>query len=263
MSPMAPAHAAEHLRHAAEFRFYEELNDFLPAPRRKRTFRHSFDGTPAVKDTVEALGVPHTEIDLILVDGRSVRFSHRLHGGERVAVYPMFERFDLRPLYRLRPRPLRRPRFVLDVHLGTLARWLRLLGLDASYQRECDDAQLAAISARERRILLTRDVGLLKRSAVTRGHWVRATDPLRQIEEVIRAFSLQKDLQPFSRCTACNGVLRPAQRAEIAGRVPPRVHARFRRFVQCPRCDRIYWRGSHYARLEALARLLRRTAPAG
>ncbi|RDI98014.1 twitching motility protein PilT [Dyella solisilvae] len=256
---MAPAHAAERARHAAEFRFYEELNDFLPTMRRKRTFRHSFDGTPAVKDTIEALGVPHTEVDLILVDGRSVRFAYRLHGGERVAVYPMFERFDLRPLYRLRPRPLRHTRFVLDVHLGTLARWLRLLGFDASYERECDDAQLAAISAHERRILLTRDVGLLKRSAVTRGHWVRATDPLRQIEEVIRAFSLQKDLHPFSRCTACNGALHPAPRTEVAGRVPARVYARFRRFVQCRGCQRIYWRGSHYARLEALTRSLRRT----
>jgi hypothetical protein len=124
---------------AAEFRFYEELNDYLPASRRKRSFTHTFAGAPAIKDIIEALGVPHTEIDLILVDGRSVRFSHRLRGGERVAVYPMFERFDIRPLHKLRPKPLRRTRFVADVHLGRLARYLRLLGFDTLYSTKLDD----------------------------------------------------------------------------------------------------------------------------
>jgi len=225
---------------------------------RKRTFAHAFDGTPGVKDVIEALGVPHTEVDLILVDGESVRFSHRLSGGERVAVYPMFERFDVRPLYRLRPRPLRRTRFIADVHLGVLARRLRLLGFDTLYERHCDDARLAALSARERRILLTRDVGLLKHGIVTRGHWVRATDPQQQIEEVVRAFSVERGLEPFTRCLVCNGELRPIDRAAVASRVPPRVHARFRRFMECTGCDRIYWRGSHYVRLEQLARNLRR-----
>lgn len=243
-------------QHTAAFRFYEELNDFLPPARRKCSFAHVFDGTPAVKDTIEALGVPHTEVDLILVDGTSVRFTHRLHGGERIAVYPVFERFDVRPLYRLRPRPLRRTRFVVDVNLGTLARRLRLLGFDTIYDRHWDDAQLAKIAAAERRILLTRDVGLLKRSVVTRGHWVRETDPPRQLEEVIKAFSLQADLKPFTRCMACNGELRRAPRAHVEGLVPTRVHHRFRRFMQCAGCGRIYWKGSHYEKLRALAQAL-------
>ena len=241
----------------SEFRFYEELNDFLPPARRKRAFTITFDGTPAVKDTIESVGVPHTEIDLILVDGKSVRFAHRLGGGERVAVYPMFERLDVRPLYRLRPRPLRRTRFVADVHLGALARRLRLLGFDTLYDRQYDDARLAAISARERRILLTRDVGLLKHGVVSRGHWVRNTDPQRQLLEIIREFSLQRDLEPFTRCTICNGQLRPIAREAVADRVPPRVRARFRRFMECAGCRRIYWRGSHYRKLESLARWLR------
>jgi len=143
-----------------QFRFYEELNDHLPIARRKCGFAHAFDGAPAIKDVIEALGVPHTEIDLILVDGKSVRFSHRLRGGERVAVYPMFERFDIRTLHRLRPKPLRRTRFVADVHLGKLARSLRLLGFDTLYSAQVDDAELVAISARDRRIVLTRDLGL-------------------------------------------------------------------------------------------------------
>ncbi len=114
----------------ATFRFYEELNDFLSPDRRKIAFDYAFNGTPSVKDSIEAIGVPHPEVDLILVNDVSVGFDHLLNGGERVAVYPMFERVDISSLTRLRPNPLREPRFVLDVHLGKLARYLRLLGFD-------------------------------------------------------------------------------------------------------------------------------------
>jgi len=149
--------------------------------------------------------VPHTEIDLILVDGRSVRFDRRLRGGERIAVYPEFERFDISPLHRLRPKPLREPRFVADVHLGTLARFLRLLGFDTRYGNGLDDAELAAITSREKRILLTRDVGLLKRKAVVRGQWLRSHDPEQQVMEIVEALHLKRLLRPFTRCMACNG----------------------------------------------------------
>jgi len=238
----------------AVFRFYEELNDHLPVSRRKRSFTHTFDGTPAVKDAIEALGVPHTEIDLILVDGRSVRFSQRLRGGERVAVYPMFERFDIRPLYRLRPRPLRRTRFVADVHLGRLARYLRLLGFDTRYSTDLDDPTLVAISVREGRILLTRDIGLLKRRILTRGYLVRTTDAERQVEEIVRAFSLEKDLRPFTRCMSCNAAVHSVARVTVAGRVPTRVFRRFRRFMCCTGCGRLYWRGTHFQRLKQFTR---------
>ena len=243
----------------AEFRFYEELNDHLHSSRRKRSFTHSFTGTPAIKDIIEALGVPHTEIDLILVDGRSVRFSHRLRGGERVAVYPMFERFDIRPLHRLRPKPLRRTRFVADVHLGRLARHLRLLGFDTRYSRQLDDRSLVAISVRERRILLTRDVGLLKHRRLTRGYRVRTTDSDRQVEEIVGALSLERDLRPFTRCMSCNALLRPVARAAVAGRVPARVFRRYRRFRYCAGCGRLYWRGTHFQRLAQLTRCRRFT----
>jgi len=242
----------------AEFRFYEELNDFLAPPRRRRTFVHGFDGTPAVKDVIESFGVPHTEVDLILVNGHSVRFGHRLHGRERVAVYPMFERFDIRPLHRLRPRPLRRPRFVLDVHLGALARRLRLLGFDALYENNFDDPTLVALSSRERRILLTRDVGLLKHGAVTHGHWLRSIKPDAQLREVIAAFHLQRETAPFTRCLVCNAELRPIARAAVRERVPARVYARRRAFRECVSCKRLYWRGTHYQALERLARGVRR-----
>lgn len=240
-----------------EFRFYEELNDYLPLGQRKRAITREITGTPSVKDAIEALGVPHTEIDLILVDGRSVRFDRRLQGGERVAVYPEFERFDITPLHRLRPRPLRTPRFVADVHLGTLARFLRLLGFDTSYGNGFDDAALAEITSREKRILLTRDVGLLKRKAVVRGQWIRSRDPEQQLEELIEALHLKRAFKPFTRCMTCNGMLSVVARSAVAGRVPPRVYGRFRAFKECRDCARVYWRGTHYLRLERLVKKVR------
>lgn len=242
---------------ACEFRFYEELNDYLRPGLRKRTLTRSIADTPSVKDAIEALGVPHTEIDLILVDGRSVRFDYKLRGGERVAVYPEFERFDITPIHRLRSRPLRIPRFVADAHLGTLARYLRLLGFDTLYDTGLQDAELAGLTARERRILLTRDVGLLKRKAVERGHWLRATDPERQIEEVVDALQLTRALHPFTRCMTCNGRLAPVTRGRVAGLVPPRVYRRCRAFTRCRNCQRIYWRGTHYVRLQRMVARLR------
>jgi hypothetical protein len=175
---------------AAEFRFYEELNDFLPLEWRKRTFGYSFRGTPSVKDTLQVIGVPHSAVDLILVDGEPVEFSHRLRGGERVAVYPVFERLDISPVSRLRPKPLRRTRFVLDVHLGTLARYLRMLGFDSVYARDWDDARIIDLALEQRRIILTRDRGILKHSRVTRGYWLRSQRPIEQLREVLQAFDL-------------------------------------------------------------------------
>ena len=184
----------------AQFRFYEELNDFLAPALRKCEFPYAFTGTPSVKDAIEAIGVPHTEVDLVLVDGESVDFTRRLTGSERVAVYPVFERLDIAPVTRLRARPLRRTRFVLDVHLGKLARYLRLLGFDALYRTDYDDATIIRLSLDEQRIILTRDRGVLKHAAVTHGYWVRSTVPRQQLGEVVRVFDLGSNSRPFTRC---------------------------------------------------------------
>lgn len=230
----------------AEFRFYEELNDFLPAERRKASFRAPFTGTPSVGDTIQALGVPHTEIDLILVDGASVDFSHRLHGGERIAVYPVFERLDISPLTRLRPAPLRVTRFALDAHLGKLARYLRMLGFDCAYDPMVGDDELIDLSLRQKRIILTRDLGILKQRRVTHGYFVRNTEPRRQLREVLFALDLSGQLQPFTRCMECNGTIHDADRDVARDRVDPRIFGRFAAFRQCKDCGKIYWRGSHY-----------------
>ena len=243
------------------FRFYEELNDFLSPELRKSSFLHRFSGTPSVKDTIEAIGVPHTEIDLIIVDGASVEFSHLLKGGERVSVYPMFERLDITPVTRLRPTPLRQPRFVLDVHLGKLTRYLRLIGFDTLYRNDYSDEDIVRLSVNERRAILTRDRCILKRSAVSRGYWLRHRQPRAQLEETVRVFDLWARIEPFCRCIQCNGNLLRIDRASVVGRIPPRVARDFDEFSVCDECDRVYWRGSHYDRLALLVRELLQDAP--
>jgi hypothetical protein len=241
---------------SATLRFYAELNDFLVPERRHQEQQHAFVGRPTVKDAIEALGVPHVEVDLILVNGRSVGFDHPLHDGDRVSVYPVFESLDIAPLVRLQDRPLRDPRFLGDVHLRKLVRWIRLLGFDAAYLEDADDARLARIAADEGRILLTRDRELLKRRKVTRGYWLRSTDPIEQAIEVVRRFQLTDLAAPFSRCPTCNGVLLPVDKQEVQDRIPPRTAAWLDRYRRCDRCGQLYWEGTHVPRLEETIRTI-------
>jgi uncharacterized protein len=236
----------------AHFRFYEELNDFLPPDKRKTAFEHAFAGRPAVKDMIEALGIPHTEVDLILMNGQSVDFAAPLTDGARVSVYPMFEALDITPLLRLRPRPLRVTRFVLDVHLGELARNLRLLGFDTWYRNDYDDATLARICQSTRRILLTRDVGLLKRSAVSRGYFVREIRPRCQTREVLARFDLHRAARPFQRCLNCNGKVKAVAKDAVLDHLEPNTRRSFDQFWRCAACQRIYWQGSHYERMQTI-----------
>jgi uncharacterized protein with PIN domain/sulfur carrier protein ThiS len=205
-----------------------------------------------VKDLIEAMGVPHTEVDLVLVDGRPVDFDYRLRDGERVSVYPMFEALDISSVTRVRGTPLRRTRFVADAHLGRLARYLRLLGLDTLYRNDCSDAQLVELAARERRIILTRDRGLLKRAAVDHGYLVRQTDPRLQLDEVIERFDLRRSLLPFSLCPACNGSVAPVAKEQIVARLPARTARCYEEFWRCRGCGRLYWKGGHYRALRSL-----------
>jgi hypothetical protein len=237
-----------------EVRCYEELNDFLPPQARKRPFPARFTHGDTVKALIEALGIPHTEVDLVLVNGASVGFSHPLSDGDRLSVYPVFESLDISTLTRVRPGGLRRTRFVLDVHLGRLAKLLRMLGFDAQYANDLDDGNLSRISASQARILLTRDRELLKRSAVTHGYYVRSTQALEQLREVIGRFDLAGRLRPFSRCLRCNTPLKRRTRRQAAGAVPPRVARTYRRFRACPTCGRVYWRGTHWERMSRLIR---------
>jgi len=229
-----------------EVRCYEELNWFLPPGLRKRPFPWPLQRGQTVKSLVESLGIPHTEVDLVLVGGRSVGFAHRLADGDRLSVYPVFESLDLSAFTRVRPRPLRQVRFVLDVHLGRLARLLRLAGFDSLYDNQWEDHTLSRLSRQEGRILLTRDRGLLMRSEVTHGYCLRSPHPPAQLSEVIARFDLSRRLSPFSLCLVCNRALEALSRRQARERVPPQVALRYRRFRACPQCGRVYWRGSHW-----------------
>jgi len=235
-----------------QIRFYEELNDFLPPERRKVNFQHSFKLPESIKDMIEALGVPHTEVDLILVNGRSVDFNYPVQDGDQFSVYPVFEALDITPVTRLRPVPLRVTRFVLDTHLGRLAAYLRLFGFDTLYRNDYDDRTLADISARQHRIILTRDKRLLMRKQITHGYYVRAIHPQKQLLEIIGRFDLLKAQQPFTRCMHCNGKIQPIEKAEIEAHLPPRTKTWYDSFWQCEQCRKIYWKGSHYRRLQQL-----------
>ncbi|MEN6607790.1 MAG: Mut7-C RNAse domain-containing protein [Bryobacteraceae bacterium] len=236
----------------ARFRFYAELNDFLPAEKRMVPFDYEFRGEQSVKHLIEAAGVPHTEVDLVLVNGEPSDFFRIVADGDSVAVYPVFEALDVGPVTRVRPRALREPRFILDAHLGRLAAYLRMMGFDTRHQQDADDAELAGISAAEHRILLTRDRELLKRRAVTHGYYVRDSNPRRQLVEILRRFDLVRPVVPFRRCLRCNAVLETVQREEVAHLVPARSRKYFNDFRRCPGCGRVYWGGSHYRRMSRL-----------
>ena len=243
-------------------RVYGPLNDFLPAPRRQLPWVRTFADHPSVKDVVEGCGVPHPEIDLILVNGRSVAFDYRVQRGDRVAVFPPFLRLDIGAATRVRPRPREHTRFVADVHLGALARRLRLAGLDTAYRADADDAALADQADREGRILLTRDVGLLMRRSVAHGYFVRETRPHGQLVEVLRRFG-PLDLQPFTRCLRCNDRLRAVPKAAVETALLPGTRQHVGRFAQCRGCGRVYWKGSHWKRLKQAVDTAREEAERG
>lgn len=234
----------------ASVRFYAELNDFLPFEQRMRTQDYNFYVAPSVKDVVEGFGIPHTEVDLVLVNGSSVDFSHRLQDGDRVSVYPVFEAIDISTVAKVRQEPLREARFVLDTHLGKLAAYLRMFGFDAVWRRDADDAELTRISSEDRRILLTRDRGLLKRSRVTHGHYVRETNPKRQLTGLLRSLDLVRLAKPLTRCLECNVELQEVERDCIRDRLPQEVRKLHRQFWQCSGCLRVYWEGSHHRRMQ-------------
>jgi hypothetical protein len=238
------------------FRFYAQLNDFLPWVLRRQRFTRVLPPHSSVKDTIEALGPPHPEVELVVVNGEPVGFERHLQDGDHVAVYPRFRSIDVTGVRRVGGDPPDPVRFSVDVHLGKLASLLRLAGFDAVTL--ADDAAVAHTAEREARVVLTRDVGLLKRSAVRHGYWVRHITPELQLAEVLERFGLLGRMEPFARCLRCNSRLLPVEADAVADRLLPRTRSEFREFRVCPGCERIYWQGSHYARLAEVLDVVRR-----
>lgn len=236
-------------------RFYEELNDFIPERMRKRDVEFCFDQERSVKNLIESFGVPHTEVDLILANGVSVTFDYLVEDGDRFSIYPMFETLPVKDVTRLRPEPLRNPRFICDVHLGKLAKRLRLLGFDTIFESGTDDIKLIEISNNETRLLLTRDRQLLMHKTVTRGMFVHEKETDKQVTEILERLSLRDECRPFTRCMVCNGNLESVSFDDttfelIRESIPAKVLEWCRDYATCLSCGKIYWRGSHYWKLK-------------
>jgi hypothetical protein len=236
--------------------FHQELNVFLKTVQRKTGFTVELKKARSVKDLIESIGVPHTEVELILVNGKSVDFNYQVQAGDHIRVYPTVESLDISPLKssfrHCQPKALDQPVFVLDVHLGRLAAYLRMLGFDTLYRNDYDDAELANISAGEKRILLTCDRRLLMRKQVNYGYFVRARQPQQQILEILQRFNLYDKQKPFTRCMYCNGKTRPVNKQQIESRLLPKTKKYFDKFYQCESCDKIYWQGSHYLKMQEI-----------
>lgn len=245
----------------AHFRFHGELNFFLPHQHRRpgTVIVHPFNWRASVKDMIESLGPPHPEVGLLLINGQPADFDAIVQPDDMIDVYDCYSEVGLMHTHTpLRPAFSKRLRFVLDTHLGRLASYLRMMGFDTLYRNDFDDDELATISHFEERILLTRDIGLLKRSMVIHGRFMRETNPRRQVIEIIRCYPLADAIEPFRHCMKCNGLLRWVEKDAIADRVPYRTIEHYDDFRQCPDCEQVYWKGSHYNKMQSfLAEVLK------
>lgn len=234
----------------AKFFIHTDLRIFLAVELENGFVSMDFRGHETVKHLIESLGIPHTEVDVILVNGVSVNFNWYPMNGDKIDVFPMINNWSNLEIKRLQPKINGKPTFALDGHLGKLAGYLRLFGFDAKYQNEITDHELAEISSKENRILLTRDRGLLKRTIVKSGYFVRSIKPRNQTKEVLIKFSLEKYAEPFSRCVNCNGCLVPVPKDLVYDRLEPKTKLYYDDFRICTECQQIYWKGSHFKKME-------------
>jgi uncharacterized protein with PIN domain len=236
----------------ATFRFYEELNDFLPSQRRKTDFEADIKGRRSIKDMVESLGVPHTEVDLVLVNGKSVDFTYILQDGDRVGVYPVFESLNIENVTRLRKIPLRRTKFIADINLGDIVKYMRVLGFDLCFDQALSPRQIIEVSEKENRIVLTKSRKLLKFKDVTHGIFIRPGTTEQQIKRIIDFLDIEDQIKPFSRCLRCNNLLKTVPKESIADRIPPKTRAFCDEYSYCKPCDKIYWKGIHFIKMKRL-----------
>ncbi|MEH6389125.1 MAG: Mut7-C RNAse domain-containing protein [Pseudomonas profundi] len=230
----------------ATFRFYAQLDRFLPRDRRGRAFNITCAERSTIKHMIEALGVPHTEVALVIANHEPAALERMVVEGDRIALYPKFESLDITDISVSAPRPPGAPRFVADSHLGGLARMLRMAGFDTLYDNQYADAAIAELANAEQRILLTRDRELLKRRAVAHGCFVHALKPAVQLQELYERLDLASAARPFTLCMDCNRPLRSIPKQEVLDQLPQRVRERHEHFLTCDQCRRVFWEGSHW-----------------
>jgi uncharacterized protein with PIN domain len=231
---------------SASFSFQDSLNDFLPRSKRNTTIIYEFNDVPAIKHSIETIGIPHTEVDAILVNGAPVDFFYPLQNNDKVEVYPASLTTLLPTVWLLTPANTIPEKFILDVHLGKLARRLRLLGFDTFYENNYTDKEIVQTSEVEERIILTRDRNLLKYKSIKLGYWIPSQHVEEQLTKVIKRFRLENKLKFFERCVECNGKIIQVEKDAVFDQLLPKTKLYYNDFFQCDNCKRIYWRGSHY-----------------
>ncbi|RXQ95709.1 twitching motility protein PilT [Ancylomarina salipaludis] len=238
------------------FRFYAELNDFLPPHRKQKAFVQAFKTPVSVRETIESLGIPLSEVDLIRVNDRSVGFDYKVKEGDYISVFPVFESMDISAITKLRKSALRTTRFVVDAHLGKLAKYLRMLGFDTLYRADMQDNEIIALAKADKRIILTRDKPMLRSKEISHGYFVRSIEKHEQLKEIVNKFDLKSQFKSFTRCMTCNTRLENIKREDIQNKVDQEILSHFELFYYCPLCDKVYWEGSHFKRMEAYIRKL-------
>jgi uncharacterized protein len=227
-------------------RLYEELNVFLEPFRQKKDFNVQIESNTLIHNLLEKLKIPLSQVDLILVNGESVDFDVQLHDGDRISVYPVFETLNIDSITRLRKKSLRHLRFICDVHLGKLAKYMRMCGFDVFYSNNLLDHLIIQMSDETKSIILTKNKELFKTKQPSRAYLVKQSDSKMQLFEIISYFDLKTSIEPFSRCTKCNLTVQPVDKNSIEKQVPSPVLKMHKSFMKCYGCNRIYWQGSHY-----------------
>jgi uncharacterized protein with PIN domain len=247
---------------AVTLRFHGDLPFFLKRNEADGLVVRSLREKTSVKDVIESCGVPHTEVDLILCEGAPRDFRFHLTHELAVEVYPRSMLMDDRSARRLQRR--HHSRFVVDGHLGKLARDLRLLGFDTVYRNDAEDAALLRTALDEERALLTRDRRLLMHAAVRDGYCPRSQFAEEQLAEVMRRFDLAATTKPYTRCLRCNGGLERVAKEAVIEQLEPLTKIYYDDFRRCSACGHVYWAGSHFRQLEArIDAVGRRLLPAG
>jgi len=236
------------------FRCYAELNDFLPQEHRQKAFVHPLKTPVTLGEALESLGIPWSEVDLVLVNSEPEALYKRLRENDFVSVYPTFETLDIGQLKSVHSHALRVTRFVLDAHLGKLAKYLRMLGFDSLYRNDFGDEEIIEMALQGKRIILTRDKLLLRSRRVTHGYFVRSTEKHEQLREVVQKFDLYSQFKSFTRCMTCNAQLVPKSKEDIMDLVEQDTQQYFHEFFYCPDCRKVYWKGSHFKRMESFIR---------
>lgn len=242
---------SESIKKEMTFRFYAELNDFLPLRRKQIAFVQAFKTPVTVRETIESIGIPLSEVDMILVNETSAGFEHKLKEYDYISVFPVFESMDISSTTKVRKTALRTTLFVVDAHLGKLAKYLRMLGFDTMYRPDIQDDEIISLAKKEKRIILTRDKPLLRSKEVSHGYFVRSIEKHEQLREVVNKFDLKSQFKSFTRCMTCNTSLVKADREEMNNKIDEDILSRFKAFYCCPLCDKVYWEGSHFKRMEA------------